>query len=242
MAKREKQKAAEEDGSGSWALSYGDMMTLLLTFFILIVSFSTTELIKFRKAMGSLRGAMGVLFEQDGAAVYESQTTMMRDPQLDQELMINALSEIEQQAFTMNEVGTGLEIEVDSEGLTFRLHDELMFNLGDTELRPQIKNMLDQIGTLISRFSCDVRIEGHTDNIPVSTARYPSNWELSALRAIQVLRYFEQDIGIQSERLIAVGYGQTRPLVPNDTPENRRRNRRVEIYLAWKPLKPSIAY
>lgn len=241
MPKRVKQKAAEESG-GSWAMSYGDMMTLLLTFFILIVSFSTTELIKFRKAMGSLRGAMGVLFEQDGAAIYESQTTMMREPQLDQELMINALDDIEQQAFTMNEVGTGLEIEIDNEGLTFRLHDELMFNLGDTELRPEIKNMLDKIGTLISRFSCDVRIEGHTDNIPVSTSKYPSNWELSALRAIQVLRYFEQVVGIQSERLIAVGFGQTRPMVPNDTPENRRRNRRVEIYLAWKPLKPSISY
>ncbi len=237
MRKKKNKSGEEEGGTGDWALSYGDMMTLLLTFFILIVSFSTTELIKFRKAMGSLRGAMGVLFEQDGSAVYEQQSSMFERPQLDKDVMIHALSEIEQQAITMNEAGTGVEINVSEEGLNFRLHDELMFNLGDTDLRPEIKRMLDQIGSIVQKFSCDVRIEGHTDNVPVSTAKYPSNWELSSLRAVQVLRYFESDVGVKSTRLIAVGYGDTRPIVPNDSAENRRRNRRVEIFLAWKPLR-----
>lgn len=237
MRKVKKNSGEGEGGTADWALSYGDMMTLLLTFFILIVSFSTTELIKFRQAMGSLRGAMGVLFEQDGSAVYEQESSMFERPLLDKELMINALSEIEQQAYTMNEAGTGVEIDVSEDGLNFRLHDELMFNLGDTDLRPEIKRMLDQIGVIIQKFSCDVRIEGHTDNVPISTEKYPSNWELSALRAIQVLRYFENEVGVKSTRLIAVGYGDTRPIVPNDSHENRRRNRRVEIFLAWQPLR-----
>ena len=229
----------EEESSGSWALSYGDMMTLLLAFFVLIVSFSTVELIKFRKAMGSLRGALGVLMEQEGDAVVNEGQSMFERPLLDKEILMKALSELEAQVFMLN-AGEGMEIEVREEGVNFRLKEELVFDPGASELKPSVLRILDGIGKIIRQFSCEVRVEGHTDNLPIHTERFPSNWELSAVRAVSVVRYFTDKIKISPDRLVAVGCGEYRPLVPNDTPENRRKNRRVEIFLNWGNVSKSL--
>jgi len=214
-------------------------MTLLLAFFVLIVSFSTVELIKFRKAMGSLRGALGVLMEQEGDAVINEEQSMFERPLLDKEIMMQALSELEAQVFMMN-AGEGMEIEVREEGVNFRLKEELIFDPGASELKPSVLRILDGIGKIVRQFSCEVRVEGHTDNLPIRTERFPSNWELSAVRAVSVVRYFTDKIKISPDRLVAVGCGEYRPLVPNDSPENRRKNRRVEIFLNWGNVSKSL--
>ena len=185
MRPQKNNNVEEEESSGSWALSYGDMMTLLLAFFVLIVSFSTVELIKFRKAMGSLRGALGVLMEQEGNAVINEEQSMFERPLLDKEIMMQALSELEAQVFMMN-AGEGMEIEVREEGVNFRLKEELIFDPGASELKPSVLRILDGIGKIVRQFSCEVRVEGHTDNLPIRTERFPSNWELSAVRAVSV--------------------------------------------------------
>lgn len=230
---RERRKNRGEEGVNSdWALSYGDMMTLLLTFFVLIVSFSTTELIKFRKAMGSLRGSEGVLLEQDGNSVVQKNNN---SPSVisDREIMMRMLKEVEAQVFKMD-METAIDIEVVDGGITFRLDDELVFEPGEVELRPAIREILNYIGKMIQNFSCHVRVEGHTDNIPIQSERFPSNWELSAYRAIRVLRYFTEEMRLHPTRFLAVGYGEHRPLMPNDTPQHRKTNRRVEIFLEWR--------
>lgn len=240
MAREKKQQEAG-GGGGSWALSYGDMMTLLLTFFILLVSFSTIELVKFRKAMGSLRGALGVLMEQDGDAVQSDAHSLNSQPMLKEEILLQALSEIEEKVFKMD-AGADMDIQIDKQGVGFRLNNELLFELGSATITPSFRRVLYQIGLLIKRFSCQVRVEGHTDDLPIQTALFPSNWELSAVRAVSIVRFFVEEMGLQPDRFMAAGYGEFRPIVPNDSPQNRQKNRRVEIYLNWENLSNSMGF
>lgn len=226
---------AEEGGSGDWALSYGDMMTLLLTFFILIVSFSTTELIKFRQAMGSLKGSMGVLMEDEGNSVIRNDLAASMSI-MDSEAMMRMLQEIEDQVFEM-EAQNVMGIEISEDGVNFRLENEILFEVGSATLKPGIDRILGRIGRIIKLFSCSVRVEGHTDDLPIHTVLYPSNWELSSARAVSVIRYFVNEMRVDPNRFIAVGCGEHRPLLPNVGEANRKKNRRVEIFLNWEELK-----
>ncbi len=114
-------------------------------------------------------------------------------------------------------------------GLTMRLPDRLLFDPGVGKVSAQAVPILKKIGAIISRTSYDVRIEGHTDNVPIRTPAFASNWELSTTRAVNVLRYFVEKEKVSPERMSAVGFGEFQPIAPNDTQKNRARNRRVEI-------------
>lgn len=221
-----------QESSQHWALSYGDMMTLLLCFFVLIVSYSTVELIKFRQAMGSLKGALGVIQNYDGPTAWQQDYPMMKRPVLRKENVLEILSEVEAQVFQLSS-GDNIEIEVMEGGVNFRINEEMLFDIGGAELKPSVMQVLEKIGRIINRFSCEVRVEGHTDNLPIRTDRFPSNWELSSVRAVSVVRYFVEKLKVQPSRCTAVGCGEHRPLFSNDTYENRRKNRRVEILLSW---------
>ncbi len=234
MRGQRRKNKEETGGSGDWALSYGDMMTLLLTFFVLIVSFSTTELIKFRQAMGSLRGSMGVMMEEEGTSVVKQDKSTPMSV-IDRDVMLMTMQEIEEQVFQMNAQDI-VSIEISEESVNFRLDNELLFDLGSATFKPGVQQILGNIAKIIKRFSCNVRVEGHTDNLPIRTAQFPSNWELSSARAISVVRYFVEEEGINPTRMVAVGCGEHRPLVLNTTETNRKKNRRVEISLNWKEL------
>ncbi len=240
MPRRDKNKGGEEGSTTEWALSYGDLMTLLMTFFVLIVSFSTTELIKFRQAMGSLKGSMGVLQEEEGNSMIKKDMPI-NSSTVEQSVMLRTLQDIEDQVFLMNAEDV-VDIEINKTGVTFRLNNELLFDLGMATLKPGIQEILGHIGMLIQRFSCEVKVEGHTDDLPISTAQFPSNWNLSAARAVSVVRYFVETMALNPERFAAVGCGQYRPLVPNNTEMHRSQNRRVEIALSWESLESDLNY
>ena len=114
-------------------------------------------------------------------------------------------------------------------GLVMRLSDQALFDVGQAAISPQAIPLLQKIGASIAKTAHEVRIEGHTDDVPIKTVQYPSNWELSTARAVNVLRYFIQSYGISSKRLSAEGFSRYQPIVPNDSPVNRAKNRRVEI-------------
>lgn len=115
------------------------------------------------------------------------------------------------------------------EGLVMRLSDHALFDLGVADLSPEGMPLLEKIGEIISKTPYFIRIEGHTDNLPIHTEQFPSNWELSATRAVNVLRYFSEAHQISPQRLSAVGFAEFHPLVPNDAGDQRAKNRRVEI-------------
>ena len=116
------------------------------------------------------------------------------------------------------------------EGVVLKLPGKVLFDLGKAELKPEAKRTLDKIIPLLKSYSYGIQVEGHTDNLPIHTKRFRSNWELSAARAISVVKYLMQN-GISQQRLSALGYGEHRPIVPNDTPEHRALNRRIEILI-----------
>lgn len=119
-------------------------------------------------------------------------------------------------------------------GLIMRLSEYTLFDLGAADIRAEALPLLEKVGAIISRTAYLIRIEGHTDNLPIHTERYPSNWELSTARAVNVLRYFINNHNVNPRRLAAEGFSEFHPLFANDTPQNRAKNRRVEIIFIRK--------
>jgi chemotaxis protein MotB len=132
----------------------------------------------------------------------------------------------------VSEAGVGAS--TTEEGVVIRLDESVLFDSGVAAINKNAFSVLSAVIGVIGKISSPVRVEGHTDNIPIRTDRFPSNWELSVARAVNVVKHFVERGGILPQRLSVAGYGDSRPLVPNDTFENRARNRRVEIILLIK--------
>jgi chemotaxis protein MotB len=120
---------------------------------------------------------------------------------------------------------------IDREGIVIRLSGSYLFDSGRAELKPNSMAILDAIATELRPLDNEIRIDGHTDSMPIDSPRYPTNWELSVARALAVTRHLTESDGVPASRLTAAGYGEFRPLVSNDTREDRAKNRRVEIHL-----------
>ena len=116
-------------------------------------------------------------------------------------------------------------------GLSIVMKNDLLFNSGKSEINPEGISVLRDIGSKFGKFEGKVIVEGHTDNVSISTEKFPSNWELSISRAVNIVRFLAEEAGVKPIKMSAMGYADTKPVVSNDTPENRRRNRRVEIIL-----------
>ncbi|MGR2737413.1 OmpA/MotB family protein [Billgrantia sp. Q4P2] len=203
------------DGEG-WLVSYLDVLTLLITLFVLLLSLAGNGL----AVKGSRHGG------EDSALV---------TPQAEAAARMVAGSGIKPRHDGLQPRFPGLNIEGVSvtegqQGITLRIDDNLLFDSGQAMLTGQGREVLGRLREALATFEGDISVEGHTDSIPIATARFPSNWELSSGRAIAVLRYLSE-LGLPAERLRAVGYAETRPLESNDTAEGRAINRRVELLL-----------
>ncbi len=228
--KKEKEEV-QEPSAPFWMTTFSDMVTLMMVFFILILSFSTVELDKFKGAMSSLKGALGIMPEK-GSAV---PSRIMNFKERMTNKHVDAQEKIEnfENMIESKNLKTQLEIEATQSGIHVRIGSQLMFDIGDAKLDSKSFPVLKDVAKLIRGISKDVYVEGHTDNVPISTSKYPSNWELSTARAMSVVRYFKNVEGIPGRDLAAVGHGEFRPLLPNTTPERRTRNRRVEIFIRY---------
>lgn len=218
-----------------WLNSYADLVTLLWTFFILLFALSVINAKKFDAGVGSLQSAFGVL---DGSpSITDGGSTA---PQLS--LIARELAQMEMVGLKFQEeienagLADKVSIEMDPRGLIFRFADSALFDLGSADIRSDARAVLDKVGKLIATVEYDVRIEGHTDDWPISTLRFPSNWELSTGRAASVVRFFIENLGFSPKKLEAAGYGQERPIASNATAQGRQRNRRVDVVL----LRPSL--
>jgi len=235
--KQIQKNADDEGGADGWLTSYGDLMTLLLTFFILIVSFSNTELIKFRQAMGALQGSTGAMTDAPGSSIIPKRVPR---PDLSSQVRIRnpmdeLLDEIEQ-GYMAEMESEEISVEKVQDGIIVRLGNNLLFESGQAQLKFRAYQLLEKIGKLILTYDYHVVVEGHTDNIPINTAQFPSNWDLSAARALNVLKFFIDNTEVNPGTIIAIGRGEYKPIAPNDLLENRSKNRRVEIYLNYMYL------
>jgi len=222
-----------EEGAPAWMATFADMATLLMTFFVLLLSFSNMDVVKFRSMLGSVKDAFGTVTENPGDFEERSSTPVSIQLSEKESSMIDMLEmgDKVKQAIEDHDLEGEAEVSTDENGVTLKITGKLMFDAGSAQIKEESKPFLDSISKIIDENNYPVAIEGHTDNIPMtSSPLYPSNWELSSARATAVLRYLVEEKGIPAKRLMAVGYADTRPLVPNDTPENRAKNRRVEFH------------
>lgn len=231
------QKREESSGEGGggvppWITTYSDLITLMLAFFVILISFGTFEKGRIVRFVGSFVGSFkilsGGLKTDPGEKVVEPSKEIIRTFREPGGLLTRMKGIVEKEGLKQ-----GVEFRMTNEGFEINISDYLLFGLqpGSADITPEMKPFLDDLAEIISQTSYLVSIEGHTDELPIKNKQFPSSWELSTARAVAMLRYLIDEGGISPLRLSAKGFGEYRPLFPNDTPEHRARNRRVMIYL-----------
>jgi len=213
-------------------------MILMLAFFIVLVSYGTMEKGRIVQFVGSFKGSLNVL--PGGCKMEPGEEALKPSSDI-------AIEFSESRGFVTkldvsarkSGISKRLGLIVTTRGVVINISDYLLFGLdpGEADINPEMKPFLMDLAELIGDTSYLVRIEGHTDNIPIKTKEFPSNWELSTARAVNILNYLMNEGGIPASRLSAGGYGEYRPLFPNDTPEHRAGNRRIMIYLERNELQ-----
>lgn len=217
--------------AASWLTTYSDLVTLLLCFFVLLYSFSAIDVVKFRRFIASFQG-VGVL---DGGTTPD--TTIVMPEENPNEVATEQLGPFWADAGRMMThveeflEAQGITAEVrafrEERGVLLELQDRVLFDSGQAILRPDGLELLSKLVTLFAEMPNEIAVEGHTDNVPISTPEFPTNWELSTARSARVVRYFVEIHGLTPERFAAIGYGEFRPTDSNATAEGRSRNRRV---------------
>ncbi len=230
-----------------WLTTYSDLVTLLLCFFVLLYSFSSLDVQRFRSVIRGFQSLFGSGIMDGSSGMFEETAEIMDTGPADYSATLygllkrdwEQLAKVEQElAHLLRLRGWEELISVHREewGLVLGFKDSVLFELGKADLTPEALGILAEISHFLSQWPNHVRIEGHADNLPINNERFPSNWELSTARATTVLRYLRGETGFDPERISAVGYGEYRPVAPNDTPEGRQQNRRVDIVILRQSL------
>ena len=228
-----------QEGAPGWMATFADLVTLLMCFFVLLFAMSTTQQETYKELVKSLRSALGA------QAVPESGTreglTMhavpSEEPSENQQIdelggmiekeLEDIVSEV-RELVLFNKLGGEVSVTKNEDGVVITMSDLLLFAEGGTKLSPKGLDILKKVASVLSKLAYHVKIKGHTDSSPISSALYPSNWELSSARASTVVRLLVQN-GVPPFYISAEGYAQYHPVATNDTAQGRARNRRVEI-------------
>lgn len=221
-------------GAPEWMVTYSDMVTLLLTFFILLVSMASMDRVKFTAASASLKNAFGTGAGSSSQADYKIQTipsipsTQFAPIQSDSIDQVKKRIETEIKAL---KIQNSVElIQKDDDTIILRMDEAVLFQRDQSRISPDAYPLLRQIADILRPIPMSLRIEGHTDDTKLPKGER-DNWDLSTDRAVSVLRFLTKSNLLPLDRMSAVGYGDTRPAVPNTSEENRAKNRRVDFIL-----------
>lgn len=212
---------------GRWQMVYTGFILILLCFFIMLTSFASLEQSKISRFVRAFSTAVTVF---SGGRSLEKGTTMIdtRAMIMDKEDKMAQLFETIRTLKQRNELHQ-VTLSKGNRGVVMTLSDKLLFSSGEANLSASAKPLLDKIGQIIKTVQVPVEIEGHTDNVPIRTSAYPSNWELSTARAVNVLRFLIEQQAISAHQLSAVGFANYQPAASNASAQGRAKNRRVEI-------------
>ena len=227
--------APAEEGLPLWLATFGDMMSLLLCFFVLLLSFANQDVQKFNDLLGSIKDAFGVQIERRDApfAALSPSQFERSSVELDQQnqLLLNAVVSIENIANEDPELKKTVTIHPDERGVIMRVPDEALFAPGSADFLPGYQRILDLAIRVLKEQTLDLIIRGHTSDLYIPSDAFPTNWELSSARAIATMRYIMDQGGIPSTRLKAIGFADSQPLAgPNISDLYRRQNSRMEFF------------
>ncbi|MGD0474079.1 MAG: flagellar motor protein MotB [Candidatus Velthaea sp.] len=220
----------ESAGMMRWLLTYADMITLLLALFVILFSISTIDRVKLQRLAHEISGG----FNADDALNNPPNggSTGVQSGNVDKDTDLNRIDAQLQTYIWMNSLESEVTTRIDRRGLVISLlADRSLYASGSADLPSQTKRLLDEIDALFSTTRSHLRVEGNTDNVPIETPEYPTNWELSAARATGVTRYLVEQRHLSPLRVSLAGYGEYRPRADNAVPSQRRFNRRVDIVI-----------
>ena len=276
-----------EDGLPPWLATFADLMSLLMCFFVLLLSFATVDAVRFKKMAESMKDAFGVqrqipaneivmgvsVIKQEWSPSVSEQSVIteikqetsnvekqhlkMQDgedekkrqeeqeklqQEIDRQAALKAAEEQLQQelAEQLDDLQSALDDEIEDGLVTLerkessiivRIQEKGSFGSGSARLDPEFHEVMTRISKVLAAKPGRITVAGHSDNIPISTGRFRSNWELSSARAVTVLHSMLRNKDIAEDRVVVEGFADTRPMVPNDSPQNRAKNRRVELII-----------
>jgi chemotaxis protein MotB len=256
-----KKKKEKKENSERWMLTYSDLITLLMVFFIVLYSMSNINKDQYQQLAKSLENALGSSgTSADGSIIPKGSGILNGGTGLtSSEIQENGATEdgksaednfsyesdgiskeefIELRTSLYNAIKDSdlkdtLKITVEDKGMVITLPNDILFGSGEAEVRSEMKPILDKVAQLINSIDSPVQIEGYTDNVPVNTIRYKSNWQLSAERAANVVYYLVDNYNVKPERLTASAHGENNPVASNKTANGRMRNRRISITILY---------
>ena len=200
---------------GPWIITFADMVTLLMLFFLLITVLSTISESNLKSVIEGISATFG---KEQSKKIEELE---------DLNKVFNEINQIVE----AQKLQTSIHMSIDNRGVVIRGSESIFFDSGKAEILPSGEKFLYEIYPVIERTNYNIQVEGHTDNDPIKTPFFPSNWELSAVRSTTVVRFFIEKCQAAPTRFSAMEFGEYRPLVPNTTPENKAKNRRIEIII-----------
>ena len=261
---RKREHEAEKENGERWLLTYADLITLLMIFFVVLYSMSKVDAQRFAAVAESLNKALGggtpakieLAVSPVGPSLFQtgtpsSNTTVPgngKDPNNTSNTMpdegtnvgqgkgdtekmsIDAIKAKLDKFAADNGIQTTLVTTIEERGLVVSIQETLLFASGSADITARARDILEKISTVLAVAPNQIKVEGHTDNLPISTAQFPSNWELSVIRSTNVVHILQHD-GISPNRLSAAGYGEFRPISPNDTDAGRGQNRRIDLII-----------
>jgi chemotaxis protein MotB len=238
-----KKPKKQPKGCPAWMATWSDLMSLLMCFFVMLFILSSIDPAKFNAAAASFQNAFSGVLESFPSVLITRDVFIpkMGGDQQNKRMAIQAAQKV-RSAIEREKLEDAIKVSVTESGIAIKIADPIGFESGSADLQPRLYGVLRDVALVINEAPTSlIRVEGHTDNVPIRTARFPSNWDLSAARALSVVKFMAQNGGVDPARLSAIGYGEYRPLVPNTTAEGRRTNRRIEIYIDYVQRKDNEA-
>lgn len=236
---KKKKQHQEEHVDEAWLLPYADMLTLLLALFIVMFAMSQVDKEKLQKAaqqFNTVFAGGGRVLQNDGnKAVSLERAPLSNDAKsiAEQDAMVSVKNELEEE-IKASGYADKIQVDIDSEGLHISIQDTVLFGSGDAQILDKFYPLLTQISNMIKPLNNDIGVAGHTDNVPIKNNKYPSNWELSSARSLNVIYFMTNNAGISPDKFSIHAFGQYKPKFDNSTDEGRAKNRRVELIVMRK--------
>ncbi|MBI2371827.1 MAG: OmpA family protein [Deltaproteobacteria bacterium] len=234
-----KKHEEEHENAERWLLTYADLITLLLAFFVVMYSMSRVDSTKWGRVSVALHYVLGLgdkgFPQRSRSFIPGAQEQLGAFISVGQGRALTTVAEELERKVEEQGLASSIAVLSDERGISIRFVDRILFDVGRAEIRQQAKPMLSRMAELLRGLPHQIQVEGHTDTTPINTRQYPSNWELSTGRASAIARYLIEQHGLDPARVGASGYSEHRPVASNSTDDGRARNRRVDIVILREP-------